>query len=243
MTTPDTTQKSTKSRAVPIGIALSLAYISLLLLVGYKIIALPDGFATFAEPLKVNEWGDFFAGFLSPLALCWFIWTLKVQRDELALTRNEMKDARQVWTEQKEQQKKLAIATEAANTLQSKALFFAQYPHLDEAIEDASCRMIDTLAKRLENDDFIYVVMKSKNRIGNGSAESRSTELFNILNTSINAGIGESISAIVQTSPDYDRFVEAYKLLSTQASTLGLTPVIRAHQRDCAQILGLDNPT
>ncbi len=75
----------------------------------------PEGcLGTFAC-LTANEWGDFLAGVFAPIAFLWLVaavWIqsdeLREQRQELALTRQEMKDNRLVMSEQAEEARKQA---------------------------------------------------------------------------------------------------------------------------------------
>lgn len=65
----------------------------------------------------LNEWGDYLAGFMSPLALAWFVATLilqskelQLQRSELELQRGEMVASRETLDKQAEHQYQTAIA-------------------------------------------------------------------------------------------------------------------------------------
>ncbi|MEG3617091.1 hypothetical protein V5T82_01360 [Magnetovibrio sp. PR-2] len=88
------------------------------------IVALISGlFCLNVVPSTANEWGDFLAGFVAPVALGWFIWTLALQRQELELQRKEMKLTRGVLEDQAEMQLKSAKAMLEANKIAASTLF------------------------------------------------------------------------------------------------------------------------
>jgi hypothetical protein len=81
-------------------------------------------------PSTANEWGDYFAGFVAPVALAWFIGTLSLQRKELGLQRKElelqrreMELTRGVLEEQSATQLKTAEAMLEANKIAASTLF------------------------------------------------------------------------------------------------------------------------
>jgi hypothetical protein len=97
----------------------NLAFVGAILTVIYIVAIMTLGF--FAAPaLKFNEWGDFFAGFMSPVALAWLIGTLFIQRQELALQRDEMRAAQKIAQEQAVEQRKTAEANLNANLIAEK---------------------------------------------------------------------------------------------------------------------------
>lgn len=86
-------------------------------------------------PTSANEWGDYFAGFLAPVAIAWFIATLALQRrelvlqrDELALQREEMSLTRGVMKDQNEIQLQTAKANREANELTASNNFLDNVP-------------------------------------------------------------------------------------------------------------------
>lgn len=99
-----------------------------------------------------NEWGDYFAGFVSPIALAWFVAALFVQRKEFVLQRQELEEARRVWTEQKDEQQRLAAATEEANKLAAQSLFMSMYSVSREVIENQSSVVLASITRHCEND-------------------------------------------------------------------------------------------
>ena len=74
------------SRPLKIGIFVSCIYL---------IIIITSGFILPKEPLAHNEWGDYFAGLISPLALAWFVATLMMQAREISLQREVLENQRE----------------------------------------------------------------------------------------------------------------------------------------------------
>lgn len=82
-----------KSTKLKYAIGFTAFYLTTILIIGFT-----NGLTN----LKLNELGDFFGGFLTPLALFWFVVTVFIQRDELELTRkvsSKMADAQTAQTE------------------------------------------------------------------------------------------------------------------------------------------------
>lgn len=85
----------------------SVVWLGAALLLGWNAVPCePPGNGTFGC-LKANEWGDYLAGVFAPLAFIWLVATvwiqsseLREQRRELALTRQELADNRDVMKEQ-----------------------------------------------------------------------------------------------------------------------------------------------
>ena len=135
-------------------IALTLAYIAGLVAVVY---------AKDAVPGTANEWGDYFAGFVAPVALAWFIGTLALQRkelglqrEELGLQRREMELTREVLREQGEQQLRTAEATLEANKIAASTVFADSVPQHLKLLDSALNRMDDQLSTRLSvNNIFV----------------------------------------------------------------------------------------
>lgn len=102
-------------------ITLTVLYIAVLIAVVYGLDKAPS---------TANEWGDYFAGFVAPVALAWFIGTLSLQRKEIALQRKElelqrgeMKLTRGVLEEQSATQLRTAEAMLEANKIAASTLF------------------------------------------------------------------------------------------------------------------------
>jgi len=107
-------------------------------------------------PATANEWGDYFAGFVAPLALVWFIGTLllqrkelALQRDELVLQREEMKLTREVLEKQGEQQLRTAEATLEANKIAASTAFADSVPEHIRLLDSCLSSMRKTLPKRV----------------------------------------------------------------------------------------------
>lgn len=71
-----------RANKVTTMIAVSVTYFACLFTIPYILGIAPD---------DLNQWGDYFAGFAAPVALGWFVWTLVMQRKELAVQRKELK--------------------------------------------------------------------------------------------------------------------------------------------------------
>ena len=132
-----------------IGVILSVVYVSA--------VALVPVFLGIA-PSDVNEWGDYFAGFLSPLALSWFIATLMLQRRELMYQRNELKLTREVLKEQGDQQEKIAAANLEANQIAASNAFVSLVPKYREGLEQRSFHMRGYLTALLNGHEYSDVI-------------------------------------------------------------------------------------
>jgi NADH:ubiquinone oxidoreductase subunit 5 (subunit L)/multisubunit Na+/H+ antiporter MnhA subunit len=142
----------------------NLAYVGAVLTVIYIMGILVLGF--YAEPrLPFNELGDFFAGFMSPVALAWLIATLFVQRQELALQRQEMAEARQVANEQAIEQRRTAEANLKANLIAERTSLHIMSEQYKKRLEDikksiaASIREFDSdlkenICNSIDKSDF-----------------------------------------------------------------------------------------
>ena len=103
------------------GVSFSLVYVVCVIGVPFLFNLKPNG---------LNEWGDFLTGFLSPLALAWFVATLYLQRSELGLqrkelefSREEMRLSREAQEVQSRQQERAANAYLEANLIAAKNSF------------------------------------------------------------------------------------------------------------------------
>ena len=123
----------------------------------YLVVIICGAFVVGDPPTKANEWGDYFAGFVAPVALVWFIATLVLQRKQLAvqskelatqsealesqrealdLQREEMKLTRDVLKEQAEMQLKAAEAMREANKISASTLFAESVPRHERLLDD-----------------------------------------------------------------------------------------------------------
>lgn len=73
-------------RSLKIGIIFSCMYLAAVITSG---LIIPN------KPLLLNEWGDYFAGSISPLALAWFVGTLIMQAREISLQREVLENQRE----------------------------------------------------------------------------------------------------------------------------------------------------
>ncbi len=94
---------------------------------------------THIRGLDANEVGDFLAGAAAPMAFLWLVIAVQLQRKELSLQRQELKESR--LAQQKQAQETAALVGE---TKQSVAIARARE---EEARID---RLIDTLSKRIQ---------------------------------------------------------------------------------------------
>lgn len=125
--------------AIAIGIVATILYLA-------AVVAGPYYFGV--VPTTANEWGDYFAGFLAPAALGWFVVTLlmqrrelELQREELILQRKEMELSRDVMKEQGAQQLRTAEATLEANKISASDSFADRVPQYHRHLDDILVRL------------------------------------------------------------------------------------------------------
>lgn len=85
-----------KAEPFTIGLVLTVLYV---LSVCYEIF-IAGASGTVIESNGLNSLGDFLAGMFAPLAFLWLVVTVFLQKQELALTRREMVETREVMIEQ-----------------------------------------------------------------------------------------------------------------------------------------------
>lgn len=107
-------------------------------------------------PNTLNEWGDYFTGILSPIALAWFIGTLLLQKEELALQRKELKlnrkemvESRKVMREQAAHQERAAEANLEANKIAAANAFADRVPQYEEHFGNVIRRMTEKLPNEI----------------------------------------------------------------------------------------------
>jgi hypothetical protein len=107
-------------------------------------------------PSLLNEWGDYLAGFVAPVALGWFVLTLllqrkelELQRKELELQRNEMELSRKVMVDQSAQQLRTAEATLEANKIAASNSFADRVPQYHEHLDANLGRMAPYLPQSI----------------------------------------------------------------------------------------------
>ena len=98
------------------------------------------------EPLAPNELGDYIAGMFAPLGVAWLIYTLILQRKELALQRAELTGSRKVWEAQWKEQERMALANEKSAVAAHKNMFLDDVRNRKEAIEWAAQRILQKFA-------------------------------------------------------------------------------------------------
>ncbi len=140
-----------KLRRLSIFVGCSVVYVAgVVLYAAWKDAGLPA-----SERMELNEWGDYFTGFISPLALAWFVLTaflqraelglqrseLELQRKEMVLQREEMVRARDVWSDQQKEQKRTADAYLEANRIARENSFAANIPYLMRKMEMLGLRL------------------------------------------------------------------------------------------------------
>jgi hypothetical protein len=140
-----------KLRRLSIFVWCSVVYVAgVFLFAAWKDAGLPAN-----ERMALNEWGDYFTGFISPLALAWFVVTaflqrgelglqrseLELQRKEMVLQREEMARARDVWSDQQKEQKRTADAYLEANRIARENSFAANIPYLMRKMEMLGLRL------------------------------------------------------------------------------------------------------
>jgi hypothetical protein len=118
-----------------VGAALTAIYVVVIIALGFK--ACPS--------LAFNEWGDYFAGFMSPVALFWLIGTLFIQRQELALQRQEMAEARLVAKQQAEEQRRTAEANLKANLIAERATIHEMSGKYKNVLQDIKDKIASNL--------------------------------------------------------------------------------------------------
>jgi hypothetical protein len=147
--------------ALQVGVGLSVAYVTAVI----AFAAWVNGGAAEQDRMALNEWGDYFTGFLSPLALAWFVITaffqraelglqrheLKLQREEMGLQRREMERARDVWSDQQKEQKRTADAYLEANKIARETAFSSNVPYLMRKLEMLALRLCESASIRPED--------------------------------------------------------------------------------------------
>ncbi len=244
-----------KNEYIRIGVLVSLLYVGTLFLIAIIVATQQD-----QTWMDLNEWGDYFAGSLQILALGWFVATLvlqakelSAQREELRLTRSEMKEAREVWSAQQAEQKRLAIATEEANKLAAKGQFFVQLPLLINSIETSVGGMIGDLRivpeeelggqknpwrklfsnvhrMSIENENPITSFLLIKEKI-----DAPGNPVF------VEDDMNWVIELLVNKSPDFQIFRSALKHLIDEANAIRMGHLIPTEILECANMLNIAN--
>ena len=133
-------QKTKQSSRITLGFIATAIYLAAVVCAPFFLNAVPN---------SANEWGDYFAGFLAPVAIVWFIATLvlqrnemelqrhelELQREELALQRKEMELTRGVLGDQNEIQLRTAEANLEANQIAAKTQFIDSVPKHIELLD------------------------------------------------------------------------------------------------------------
>ncbi len=106
----------------------------------------------FGSKTTLGETGDFLTGWLTPLALMWFVITVFLQKRELALQRQEFVAMRKEWEGSKEAAEQQADQLKQSNNVRERQLFrevlldtIAMMPRACEHVADAYntlCRYI-----------------------------------------------------------------------------------------------------
>jgi hypothetical protein len=143
------------------GIIATVAYIA-------AVIAFP--FLIDEAPTEINEWGDYFAGFLAPAALCWFIATLRLQgnelslqREELALQRHEMELSREVMRDQSAHLLEAAKANLEANRIAAASAFADELPMYHKFFEETLGQIAKKFLDGITFLDGIHMIPHPRN--------------------------------------------------------------------------------
>jgi hypothetical protein len=115
--------------------------------------------------LDLNEFGDFCAGIAAPLAFCWLVVAVFMQRRELELQRKELKESRKAQQLQAEETAAL-VEQNTASVKVAQASFDEQRRQEGEQRIDA---LIDLVAKRIVLITPVTRIVK-ENRTGEVSA-------------------------------------------------------------------------